>query len=178
MCHVTSARATSSPSLSISCPSALSPSPSPSPEPRASSSLRLATAVPDASICSTGPARRSSWPRPSFRLSKGTTACAGTGTLSTGSRPPSPWPLSTATSRQGLSLVHFSSQRKRFLWDRGCIRGCSGGVSGELGWFGCPLCQKRLKLSFKVDECKPLHRGQGGGSGARPRRVLHLRGPG
>ena len=24
-------------------------------------------------------------------------------------------------SRQGLTLVHFSAQRKRFLWDRGCI---------------------------------------------------------
>jgi V-type H+-transporting ATPase subunit A len=22
--------------------------------------------------------------------------------------------------RQGLTLVHFSAQRKRFLWDRGC----------------------------------------------------------
>jgi hypothetical protein len=22
---------------------------------------------------------------------------------------------------QGLTLVHFSAQRKRFLWDRGCI---------------------------------------------------------
>ena len=30
--------------------------------------------------------------------------------------------------RQGLTLVHFSAQRKCFLWDRGCIygffRGC------------------------------------------------------
>ena len=24
-------------------------------------------------------------------------------------------------ARQGLTLVHFSAQRKRFLWDRGCI---------------------------------------------------------
>jgi hypothetical protein len=23
--------------------------------------------------------------------------------------------------RQGLTLVHFSAQRKRLLWDRGCI---------------------------------------------------------
>jgi hypothetical protein len=30
------------------------------------------------------------------------------------SRPASP-------SYQGLTLVHFSAQRKRFLWDRGCI---------------------------------------------------------
>jgi len=26
-----------------------------------------------------------------------------------------------ANARQGLTLVHFSAQRKRFLWDRGCI---------------------------------------------------------
>ena len=30
---------------------------------------------------------------------------------------------SAAASRQGLTLVHFSPQRKRFLWDRGCIEG-------------------------------------------------------
>ena len=29
--------------------------------------------------------------------------------------------------RQGLTLVHFSAQRKRILWDRGAIRGCLGG---------------------------------------------------
>jgi hypothetical protein len=23
--------------------------------------------------------------------------------------------------RQGLTLVHFPAQRKRFLWDRGCV---------------------------------------------------------
>jgi len=35
---------------------------------------------------------------------------------------------------QGLTLVHFSAQCKRFLWDRGCIwgslRGCLGGTRG------------------------------------------------
>jgi len=35
-------------------------------------------------------------------------------------------------SGQGLTLVHFSAQRKRFLRDRGCmwglLRGCSGTV--------------------------------------------------
>jgi hypothetical protein len=25
--------------------------------------------------------------------------------------------------RQGLTLVHFSAQPKRFLWDKGCFRG-------------------------------------------------------
>jgi len=29
---------------------------------------------------------------------------------------------------QGLTLVHFSAQRKHFMWDRGCIRDYSGGV--------------------------------------------------
>jgi len=27
----------------------------------------------------------------------------------------------TDAVRQGLTLVHFPAQRKRFLWDRGCI---------------------------------------------------------
>jgi hypothetical protein len=35
---------------------------------------------------------------------------------------------------QGLTLVHFSAQRKRFLWDRGCVqgvyRGCLRVVAG------------------------------------------------
>jgi len=26
-----------------------------------------------------------------------------------------------STVRQGLTLVHFSAQRKRFLWDRGYV---------------------------------------------------------
>ena len=38
----------------------------------------------------------------------------------------------SAHGRQGLTLLHFSAQRKRFLWDRGCISGlfmgCLGGV--------------------------------------------------
>ena len=29
--------------------------------------------------------------------------------------------LALITLDQGLTLVHFSAQRKRFLWDRGCI---------------------------------------------------------
>jgi sulfate adenylyltransferase subunit 1 (EFTu-like GTPase family) len=28
-----------------------------------------------------------------------------------------------AVNRQGLTLVHFSAQHQRFLWDRGCIQG-------------------------------------------------------
>jgi hypothetical protein len=30
--------------------------------------------------------------------------------------------------RQGLTLVHFSAQLKRILWDRGAFRVCLGGV--------------------------------------------------
>jgi hypothetical protein len=26
-----------------------------------------------------------------------------------------------SAAAQGLTLVHFSAQRKRFLWDRGCM---------------------------------------------------------
>ena len=58
---------------------------------------------------------------------------------------------------QGLTLVHFSAQLKRILWDRGALRGCSGGgqevfriCQGVLrsirGCLGCILCQKRLRL--------------------------------
>jgi len=34
---------------------------------------------------------------------------------------------------QGLTLVHFSAQLKRILWDRGATRGCLGGV-WEVSW--------------------------------------------
>jgi hypothetical protein len=34
---------------------------------------------------------------------------------------------------QGLTLVHFSAQRKRILWVRGCIQGlCRGGSGGGM----------------------------------------------
>ena len=32
-------------------------------------------------------------------------------------------PLPASASEQGLTLVHFSAQRKRFMWDRGCMYG-------------------------------------------------------
>jgi hypothetical protein len=55
----------------------------------------------------------------------------------------------------GVTFVHFSAQRERFLRDRGCIerlfRGCLGAVRGYKGVYmvytGCVLCQKRLRLS-------------------------------
>jgi len=56
--------------------------------------------------------------------------------LSAGSHnnPPASACSASASSSQGLTLVHFSAQRKRFLWDRVCseepYRGCVGGVTG------------------------------------------------
>jgi hypothetical protein len=45
-----------------------------------------------------------------------------------------------AAARQRLTPVHFSAQRKRFLWDKGCLWGVYGvflaweeGVFGRLG---------------------------------------------
>jgi len=44
---------------------------------------------------------------------------------------------------RGLTLVHFSAQLERFVWDRGCAWGlcspCTGGVKGCLGCVGCFL---------------------------------------
>ena len=58
---------------------------------------------------------------------------------------------------QGLTLVHFSAQRKRFGWVEGYIYGlCRGFVGGIRGCLGCILCQKRLRLSREVDESKAL----------------------
>ena len=37
---------------------------------------------------------------------------------------------SPAAVDHGLTLVHFSAQRKRFLWDRGCIYGLPWGCLG------------------------------------------------
>jgi len=53
---------------------------------------------------------------------------------------------------QGLTLVHFSAQRKGFREDRGWVcRGCLRGVrevfEGIRGCSGYILCQKRLRLS-------------------------------
>ena len=52
---------------------------------------------------------------------------------------------------QGPTLVHFSAQRKRFLWHRGCVqglfkgefRGCQGVLGSVEGVF---LWQTRLRL--------------------------------
>ena len=72
--------------------------------------------------------------------------------------PPITMPSSTAAFVQGLTLVHFSVQRKRFVWDRGCIEGlftghfagvrrCRGVLTGCWGFKRCISCQIRLRLS-------------------------------
>ena len=53
-----------------------------------------------------------------------------------------------SAANQGLTLLQISTQRKRFLWNRGCIYGLLRGyLRGIRGCLGCYLCQKRLKVS-------------------------------
>jgi len=50
--------------------------------------------------------------------------------------------------RQGLTLVHFSAQLKRFFWDKRCVGGiCGGSGGGAEASRGCFECQKPLRLS-------------------------------
>jgi len=53
---------------------------------------------------------------------------------------------SANTSSQGRTLEHFSAKLKRFLWDRGCIKGLFRGYQGVLrgsrGCLGSVLSQK------------------------------------
>jgi hypothetical protein len=61
---------------------------------------------------------------------------------------------------QGLTLVHFSTQRKRFCGVWGEYKGCLGGVQ-EVLWrirkrLGCISGQKWIRLSSTVEYCKPL----------------------
>ena len=84
--------------------------------------------------------------------------------MSAPARSPSPYTSDGSVriwlaTNQGLTLVHFSAQLKRMLWDRCAIRGCLGGVydvSGGIqeyqGVFVVILCQKWLRLSCKTDE--------------------------
>ena len=79
---------------------------------------------------------------------------------------------SRKSTTQGLTLIHLSAQRKHVSWGRGCLGGIyragggSGSVEGVVGGrlnFGCVYgvfqvyfqSRKRLRLSRKVDECKP-----------------------
>jgi len=55
------------------------------------------------------------------------------------------WPTCTPRARrQGLTLVHFSAQRKRFMWNRGFMKGAGrrylAGAKGVLGWVQGVFC--------------------------------------
>ena len=71
------------------------------------------------------------------------TACGSTPRAAAGTR----------ACHQGLTLVQFSAQRKRFLWDMGCmwglLRGCWGDITGYLGllsvYFGSGRSQVERK---------------------------------
>jgi len=53
----------------------------------------------------------------------------------------------------GLTLVHFSAQRKRFLWDRGFIqglsRGCLAGVRVYEGVFRVLFVSETAQVELK-----------------------------
>jgi hypothetical protein len=57
------------------------------------------------------------------------------------------------SGRQGLTLVHFSAQLKRFLWDRGAFRGRSGGAlevsEGMKGYLGCIFVSETAQVELK-----------------------------
>jgi len=65
--------------------------------------------------------------------------------------PPRPRGLHSSNFRLNVSaLCEIGGAFRIFVW--GVLDG-SGGMKGSLG---CILCQKRLRLSRKMDECKPL----------------------
>jgi hypothetical protein len=48
--------------------------------------------------------------------------------------------------RQGLTLVHFSAQLKRIMWERGAMKACLGVVWEVSG--GIKECQGVLRVYF------------------------------
>jgi hypothetical protein len=52
-------------------------------------------------------------------------------------------------AHQGLTLVHFSAQLERILWDRGAIRGCLRGVLEVSG--GVKEYQGLVKVCFVTE---------------------------
>ena len=60
---------------------------------------------------------------------------------------------STSGGDHGLTLVHFSAQLERFVWDRGCASGlcspCQGGVWGYLICLGCFCLSDTAKIELK-----------------------------
>jgi len=63
---------------------------------------------------------------------------------------------------RGLHSFTFQLNVSALCEIGGAFRRCSGGVLGVVGgmtgYLECILCEKRLRLSRKVDECKPLPR--------------------
>ena len=67
-------------------------------------------------------------------------------------------------AKQGLTLVHFMAQRKRFLWNWGCIlgllRGCLRGaweVLGDYqGVFMVYFASETAQVELRSGECVPL----------------------
>jgi len=61
--------------------------------------------------------------------------------------------LQFAASEQGLTLVHFSAQRKRFLCDMGCIselfKGCLASGRGYQGVFRVYFVSERALFELK-----------------------------
>ena len=65
---------------------------------------------------------------------------------------PSRRPL-TMTYEQGLTLVHFSAQLERFLWDKGCMQGlfrwCVGGFRGYEGVLRVYFVSENAQVELK-----------------------------
>ena len=61
----------------------------------------------------------SKWPRPGRSLME--YRCASLDKRSSIASPDCLLIVCRCTSAQGLTFVHISAQRKRFLWDRGCV---------------------------------------------------------
>ena len=86
---------------------------------------------------------------------------------------------------RGLHTPTFRLNVSAFCGIGGAINGCSGGVRQAFGdirpCHGCILCQKRLRLSWTMDECKPLPRGEPHAEvdvpegGQEPVRAVHQR---
>jgi len=86
---------------------------------------------------------------------------------------------SLGTLDQELTLVHFSAQRKRFLWHRGCsqglFRGYLGGVRGHFGVLKvCSGVRNGSGWAEKWTSVSPYlgRRGQSAGEEARDQGVV------
>jgi len=85
--------------------------------------------------------------------------------------------MTTTTSRQGLTLVHFQAQPEPYLTRNTPFKPPTPPstprhllntrkITPQQILNAPPIPQKALKLSWKESECEPLHRGgRGGGHG-------------